>query len=90
VSLNVSLTPELEQFIAERVESGMYTTASEVVREGLRLLKDYDAVRMKRLEEVQAHIERGWQDSDAGRTVDPDTIRERIRTTSEERRKKRA
>ena len=36
MSLNVSLTPELEQFIAERVESGMYTTASEVVREGLR------------------------------------------------------
>ena len=38
-SLNVSLTPALEQFIAERVSSGRYQTASEVVRAGLRLLE---------------------------------------------------
>jgi antitoxin ParD1/3/4 len=37
-SLNVSLTPELEQFVHDRVTSGRYQTASEVVREGLRLL----------------------------------------------------
>jgi antitoxin ParD1/3/4 len=38
-SLNVSLTPALEQFIAERVSSGRYQTASEVVRAALRLLE---------------------------------------------------
>jgi antitoxin ParD1/3/4 len=38
-SLNVSLTPALEQFIAEQVASGRYQTASEVVRAGLRLLE---------------------------------------------------
>lgn len=38
-SLNVSLTPELEQFILGRVASGRYQTASEVVRAGLRLLE---------------------------------------------------
>lgn len=38
-SLNVSLTPELERFIAERVASGRYQTASEVVRAALRLLE---------------------------------------------------
>lgn len=38
-SLNVSLTPALEQFITERVSSGRYQTASEVVRAGLRLLE---------------------------------------------------
>ena len=37
-SLNVSLTPELERFIAARVASGHYRSASEVVRAGLRLL----------------------------------------------------
>ena len=42
-SLNVSLAPVLEQFIAERVSSGRYQTASEVVRAGLRLLEQTEA-----------------------------------------------
>jgi putative addiction module CopG family antidote len=40
--MNVSLTPELEQLVNEKVESGLYQTASEVVREALRLLKARD------------------------------------------------
>ncbi len=36
--MNVSLTPELDKFVAEKVDSGRYTSASEVVREALRLL----------------------------------------------------
>ena len=42
-SLNVSLTLALEQFITERVSSGRYQTASEVVRAGLRLLEQTEA-----------------------------------------------
>jgi putative addiction module CopG family antidote len=42
-SLNVSLTPALERLIAERVSSGRYQTASEVVRAGLRLLERTEA-----------------------------------------------
>jgi antitoxin ParD1/3/4 len=38
-SLNVSLTPQLEQFIESRLATGRYQTASEVIREGLRLLE---------------------------------------------------
>lgn len=38
-TLNVSLTPELNEFIASLVQSGEYKSASEVVREGLRLLR---------------------------------------------------
>lgn len=41
-SLNVSLTPHLEQFIAASVASGRYQTASEVVRAGLRLLENFE------------------------------------------------
>ena len=40
--MNVSLTPELEALVNEKVRSGLYQTASEVVREGLRLLKSRD------------------------------------------------
>ena len=40
--MNVSLTPELERLVNEKVRSGLYQTASEVVREALRLLKQRD------------------------------------------------
>jgi antitoxin ParD1/3/4 len=38
--MNVSLTPELEKLVTRKVQSGLYQSASEVVREGLRLLED--------------------------------------------------
>jgi putative addiction module CopG family antidote len=38
-TMNVSLTPELQRFVAERVASGLYRSASEVVRAALRLLE---------------------------------------------------
>ena len=40
--MNVSLTPELEELVNQKVRSGLYQTASEVVREALRLLKQRD------------------------------------------------
>lgn len=64
--MNVSLTPELERFIEGKVESGLYNNASEVVREGLRLLKESDELRGK----LRAQIEHGWLDAQAGRVVD--------------------
>lgn len=57
--MNVSLTPELEKFINEKVTSGLYQSASEVIREGLRLLKDQDALRQIRLNELQQQIQAG-------------------------------
>jgi antitoxin ParD1/3/4 len=52
--MNVSLTPELERLVNERVESGLYQTASEVVREALRLLKERDQAREQLRVDVQA------------------------------------
>jgi len=60
--MNISLTPALEKLVDEKVASGMYQTASEVVREGLRLLKDRDeeTARLKRdIQEGIDAIERG-------------------------------
>ena len=45
--MNISLTPELERFIEGKVDSGLYNNASEVIREGLQLLKEHDEVRLK-------------------------------------------
>ena len=64
--MNVSLTPELEQFVDGKVESGLYNNASEVVREGLRLLKENDDIRAKWREQ----IERGWLQAQRGEVVD--------------------
>lgn len=52
--MNVSLTPELERLVNDKVESGLYHTASEVVREALRLLKDRDQAREQLRADVQA------------------------------------
>ena len=50
--MNVSLTPELERFVQEKVRSGRYTSASEVVREALRLLEEHERVRTAQLLET--------------------------------------
>ena len=63
--MNVSLTPELEKYVSEKVESGLYHSASEVIREGLRLLKDQDALRKIRLHEVRQQIQEGMNSGES-------------------------
>lgn len=54
LTMNVSLTPELERLVNEKVDTGLYQTASEVVREALRLLKERDQERERLRADVQA------------------------------------
>ena len=72
--MNVSLTPELEKFVDRKVESGLYNNASEVVREGLRLLKEHDEIRLKWREQ----IERGWLQAQHGDLVDGNQVFDRL------------
>lgn len=65
--MNVSLTPELEQFVTIKVKSGLYNSASEVVREGLRLLEQRDELRELKLEALRTEIQIGVTDLEAGR-----------------------
>ena len=66
--MNISLTRELEQFVSHKVDSGMYHTASEVVREGLRLLKERDELHQSKLSELQKDISIGIDQADRGQT----------------------
>lgn len=84
--MNVSLTPELEKFVDDKVESGLYNNASEVVRESLRLLKEHDEIRLKWREQ----IERGWLDAQADRVVDGPKAMTDARTRLKTRSKRRA
>jgi antitoxin ParD1/3/4 len=81
LDMNVSLTPELERLVNEKVESGLYQTASEVVREALRLLMERDQVRAHLGADVQAGFDQLARGE--GRTYDKASVRElgkRIKT----------
>ncbi|TNF38519.1 MAG: type II toxin-antitoxin system ParD family antitoxin [Deltaproteobacteria bacterium] len=67
--MNISLTPELEAYIASKVESGGYRSASEVVREGLRLLEEQDQLKQLRRERLRQLIDEGMTDLSAGRST---------------------
>jgi len=77
-SLNVSLTPELNQFVQERVATGRYQTASEVVREGLRLLESQERDREAAFAELKAKLQRGAAQAERGELVDPDETLKKI------------
>jgi antitoxin ParD1/3/4 len=59
MGMNVNLTPQLEELVRAKVSSGLYTSASEVVREALRLLQEQDQFREAKLGELRAEIRKG-------------------------------
>jgi antitoxin ParD1/3/4 len=85
-SMNISLTPELEHFVHARVASGLYQTASEVVREGLRLLEEREHARETALEELRAKIRRGVEQADRGELLEGEAVFEEVRQLSARRR----
>ncbi len=54
--MNVSLTPELENLVNQKVKSGLYNSASEVIRESLRLLQEQDELKRIRRDELRREI----------------------------------
>lgn len=76
--MNVSLTPELERLVAEKVESGLYESPSEVVREGLRLLFEAQTSRARRRTDLDALIQVGLDQLDRGEGIDWKTSRDRL------------
>jgi antitoxin ParD1/3/4 len=58
-SVNVSLTPQLQELVKKKVGSGLYGSASEVMREALRLLDERDRLQALRLEGLTAEIKQG-------------------------------
>jgi antitoxin ParD1/3/4 len=81
--MNVSLTPELEKFVEKEVGSGLYQTASEVVRAGLRLLKENREARLLRspttLEELEDRLVQAVESLDAGQGAKGDAVLRRLR-----------
>ncbi|MFA7338489.1 MAG: type II toxin-antitoxin system ParD family antitoxin [Candidatus Obscuribacterales bacterium] len=79
MTMNVSLTPELEDFVNDKVKTGLYNSASEVVRESLRLLRRQDELEKLQLNELRREIQSSIKQMDAGEGIPIETVRERIK-----------
>jgi antitoxin ParD1/3/4 len=91
--VNVSLTPELEKFVQKKVEGGRYTSASEVVRDALRLMEKRELRLQEReaaLKDFQAMLDARIAEADAGGWIDGEEAFARLRAKSDARRKKSA
>ncbi len=70
--MNVSLTEPMEKFVRQKVAVGEYETASEVVREGLRLLRQRDQVWKS---DVRSKIKEGMDSIRARKTIPADRVK---------------
>lgn len=83
--MNVHLGPAFDDFVAGLLKSGYYQTQSEVLREGLRLLKEREDLKQSRLVELRREIALGGEQADRGELVNGPEVFEKIRTRSAER-----
>lgn len=66
MSMNINLTPQLEELVRSKVASGFYNSASEVIREALRLMEQEDRMRMAAVARLQHDIQEGINSGSAG------------------------
>ncbi len=77
--MNVPLTPDCEELIQKKVESGLYLSAGEVIREALHLLDERDRFHEFQLEDLRKAIQIGLDQADRGEIVDGPLAFEKIR-----------
>ncbi len=74
MAISADLGPVLENYVSKLVEEGRYNSKSEVLREGLRLVQEREA----RLAALNASLDRGLADSEAGRVTDAEEVFTRL------------
>jgi antitoxin ParD1/3/4 len=85
--MNISLTPALEQFVQDNVQTGRYNSASDVICEALRLLQEREQIRYVRLKALRKKIADGLEQLDRGEGIDAETAVQDFRILSNERRR---
>lgn len=76
--MNISLNPALEKMVQEKVNSGLYNSSSEVIRDALRLLFERDSIKRQRIEELNREIEIGLKDLENGRCEKGEKVYQRL------------
>lgn len=86
--MNVSLTADLERFVQNKVASGLYTSASEVVRESLRLMLTHDDLQAHRISQLNQAIDVGLQQLKKGQKVNAKDAYKRLKQKIERAKEK--
>lgn len=89
-TMNVSLTPQLAKEVAERVKSGKYASASEVMRAALRVLQSEERQQRDDLRHVRQLLDKGLADAKAGRHAPASEVMAELRAGLARRRRRRA
>ncbi len=76
--MNVNLTPELEQLVSQKVSSGLYNSASEVVREALRMMQQRDELRRIQQDELRKEVQKGIDALRAGKFTEYETAEDLV------------
>ena len=85
--MNVPLPPELEKLVKEKVKTGFYDTAAEVIREGLRLLEDRDRFYRLRLMALRREVKKGLDQLDRGESISGEQVFQELRAKVRARRR---
>ena len=84
--MNVSVGKDFEEFVKGKVASGDYASVSEVVRDGLRLLREKDLILEARLQSLRGKIQKGLDQADAGQLLDGSAVLAELRELIKNRR----
>ncbi|MBZ8181824.1 ribbon-helix-helix domain-containing protein [Oscillatoria salina] len=84
--MNISLQPELEQYLQEKVSRGQYQSIDEAIEEGIKLLINRDEIYQGRFEELKEEIGIGVSASEQGDLINSDEVFERLEKKLNQRR----
>lgn len=79
---NIALSPQLDRFIQRRIDSGRYQSASEVVRDALRLLEQREEERKAVLKDIRRKIDVGYGEAMRGEVIDANDVFAEIKKKS--------
>lgn len=88
--MNVNLGPTFDKFVGTLLSSGLYQSQSEIIREGLRLLKEQGDAKQARLQQFKRELAVGIEQADQGRFVNGEKVFQRLRKRGSERKRQAA
>ena len=84
--MDITLQPELEQFIREKITSGQYQSVNEAINAGLKLLMERELIYQGRFDQLRQEIMVGIEASQRGVFIDSESVFNSIGQKLEQRR----